>query len=378
MATPPLSDDVIEQSAQTLADYGGNQSRAADALGISRSALQDRIKMAARRGISPHHDKTGTTPPGFSLKGKSILYGADGQVRAQWIKTSQEQEDRAQALMGAVEAMCQGYKKKPAKAPKRSNEDLLTVYPMGDPHIGMYAWAEETGTDFDCDIAERQLCEAVDNLVSLAPASKVGIILNLGDFFHADNTTNRTMGSGHPLDVDTRWGRVLDIGARAMERCISAALRKHEKVIVRNNIGNHDEHTSQALALAMHLLFREEPRVTIDRSPSHFWYYLHGKSLIGSTHGDMTKPEKLPQIMAADRPEDWGKAEHRCWYIGHVHHKSVTDAPGCHVRSFRTLAAKDAWTAMMGYRSGRDMHAIIHHNLYGEIQEHRVDVSMLT
>jgi hypothetical protein len=34
------------------------------------------------------------------------------------------------------------------------------------------------------------------------------VILNLGDFFHADNELNRTQVSGNALDVDTRYAKV--------------------------------------------------------------------------------------------------------------------------------------------------------------------------
>jgi hypothetical protein len=51
--------------------------------------------------------------------------------------------------------------------------------------------------------------------------------------------------------------------------------------------------------------------------------------------------------------------------------------PGVIWESFRTLAGKDAWTASKGYRSGRDMYAIVHAKDYGEVERHRVDISML-
>ena len=33
----------------------------------------------------------------------------------------------------------------PVPAPKDCDSDLLTVYPFGDPHAGLYAWEAETG-----------------------------------------------------------------------------------------------------------------------------------------------------------------------------------------------------------------------------------------
>ena len=188
---------------------------------------------------------------------------------------------------------------------------------------------------------------------------------------------NRTRRSGNALDVDTRWSKVLETGLEIMVRCVRRALEKHKRVIVRNNIGNHDEHTSIMLSIAMRSYFRENKRVEIDTSPNPFWYFRHGKCLLGSTHGDRTKPAALPEIMAADRSQDWGATDHRFWYTGHIHHQSKHEFRACTVESFRTLASSDAWHHGQGYRSGRDMRCIVHHSEFGEIESHRVGVESL-
>jgi hypothetical protein len=89
------------------------------------------------------------------------------------------------------------------------------------------------------------------------------------------------------------------------------------------------------------------------------------------------KPERLPGIMAADRPEQWGASRFRYWYTGHIHSRNVTEFPGVMWESFRTLAAQDAYAASHGYRSGRDMVLIVHHREHGEVERHRCDVGMI-
>ena len=249
---------------------------------------------------------------------------------------------------------------------------------MGDPHFGMYAWGAEAGDDFDLGIAKRLTYAAIDSLVESAPPAKEALIIELGDFFHSDTPHNRTEASGHALDVDTRWARVMQIGLDAMVYVIGAALHKHERVTVRIVQGNHDPQSSYALALALGAYFHQEPRVIIDRSPAPFWFHRFGNVLIGATHGHTCKPDKLPVIMATDRASDWGKTDFRYFYHGHFHHKRVSyEHPGCMVEGFRTLAAKDAWHAGAGYRSGRDMVCIIHHRKYGELERHTWPVAML-
>ncbi len=162
-----------------------------------------------------------------------------------------------------------------------------------------------------------------------------------------------------------------------MRQCIEAALRKHQKVHVINEIGNHDDHTAQVLTLALAMAYENNKRVTFDEGPGRFHYFRFHDVFIGVTHGDTVKPDKLGGIMATDNPEDWGATKRRYWYTGHIHTRNVFEVPGCEVESFRTLAAKDAWTASMGYRSGRDMYCIVHHKNYGEVERHRKDILML-
>lgn len=317
-------------------------------------------------------------PEGYYVKGVSTLYGPEGEVKQQWVKSHAEKEERLDELLEAIrDEFATGKRIPKIPPPKRAEEDLMVVYPMGDPHIGMYAWAEEAGEDFDLGIATRNLVAATQMLVSVAPASEQALIVNVGDYFHADNQSNRTTRSGHQLDVDTRWAKVLRAGVVAMRSCIEAALRKHQRVHVVNEIGNHDDHTAQVLTLALQMFYERNERVTFDDSPARFHYYRFGQNLIGVTHGDQTKPEALGEIMAADRPEDWGQTKHRVWLTGHVHHRRVFELRGCTVESFRTLAPLDAYAAGAGYRSGRDMHAIILHKEHGELGRHRVDAMML-
>lgn len=361
----------------------GSRAEAAKELGITRDQIRSKLKdvrrKAARSGYSPAHDMTRTVPEGYHVKGVSTYYGEDGKPRGQWVKSQADQEHKLLMLAEAVRDIAEPFKGKSqvTAAPKDADADLLTVYPMGDPHLGMYAWAAETGTDFNLDIAEANLVGAVDRLVWLAPKSERGMVINLGDFFHSDTPDNRTARSGHALDVDTRWSKVLGVGVRAQRRCIDLALRKHQHVDVFNLMGNHDDNTSVMLGICLAQFYENNPRVTIHTEPTAFHYHRFGENLVAMTHGDNVKPDKLPGIMATDRPEDWGATKHRFWYTGHVHHDSLREYPGCVVETFRTLAARDAWHTRAGYRSGRDMKCDVLHKTRGRILRHTVGVEEL-
>jgi hypothetical protein len=379
----PYAETETQRNVIDACIHADTVSGAAKQLGVDQRNVYEALKRVKRRaaaqGYSPEHDMTKPAPNGFAVKGTSTLYDAEtGEAKIQWVKTQADQNQRLEMLRDALHASFDEVKPlKAIKAPKRANKDLLSVIPLGDPHVGMYAWAEETGENYDTKIATELHEAAVDRLVNISPDAETGVLLNLGDFFHADNMDARTRRSGNALDVDTRWADVMTIGVELMVRLIRRMLEKHKRVIVKNNIGNHDEHSSVMLAIALNAFFRGNKRVQIDTSPYPFWYHRHGKVLIASTHGDKTKPQQLAQLMASDKPSDWGETAYRYWYIGHVHHQARFEFPGVEVESFRTLAAKDAWHSAEGYRSARDMHCIVHHKDQGDVERHRVAVEQL-
>lgn len=353
---------------------------AAEALGVSRGTIGNAMlalqARAAKAGYAPGHWDHGVAP-GYQM-GKVTVQRGPGGVERVW--------ERQHPDAGRIEAMLREFAESLAEsvrglapitaAPERQLSDLMCIYPQGDPHVGLHSWWAEAGEDFDLKIAERLMCAAVDRLVSIAPASEIGLLLNLGDMFHADNQKNESQ-SGHKLDVDGRWAKVQQVGLRAMLHCIRRMLEKHKRVIVRINRGNHDGHSAYALALMISCYFHNEPRVEVDLSPAVCWYFQFGSNLIGSTHGDTIKgPDMLP-IMAADVPEMWGETKHRMWFVGHVHHQDLKEYRGGTVEYFRTLAARDAWHAGQGYRAGRDMRLIVLHREHGEIERHRADIGML-
>lgn len=356
---------------------------ASKSLGIAKRNVERSIHLirtrAALQGYSPQHDMTRTVPDGYTVRGVSTYYNRDGQATGQWVKSRADDERRAELIAEWIDRLADDVKPlPPVKPPKDSDSELLAVIPMGDPHFGMFAWAKESGDDFDLSIADRLQRAVIDRLVSLSPPAAECLLINLGDFFHADDSTNATPGSGHALDVDTRFDKIMDVAEDCMIYCVHRLLEKFQTVHFWSMPGNHDPHAGSPLARILRAYFRENPRVKIDVKPGKFNYMRFGKVLIGSTHGDMAKPQDLPLLMATDKAQDWGKSSFRYWYVGHVHHKTVKEHPGCIVETCRTLAPRDAWHAGMGYRAGRDMQLIVHHREFGETVRIRCDHSMVT
>lgn len=319
-------------------------------------------------------------PDGHTVRGVSTLHDADGNVKAQWVKTDTSRLQQEKALQEIAEA---AIAKLPRVSQKRAAVGktlpfLSTGYPIGDAHIGMLSWPEETGEKWDLAEATRVQCAAVDYLTSAAPKTETATLVSLGDWFHYDNLEPVTTRSGHVLDADSRYAKMAASGLYIMRKCVETALRRHDQVKVICVTGNHDETSSLWLGMALHHLYENDPRVEVDQSPAPFRYFRFGKTLVGCYHGHQCKPDRLPGVMAADKAVDWGETEHRYWWLGHVHHQQIKEHPGCFVESFNTLAAKDAYATAGGWRAQRNMRAIVLHEEHGEVARHTVNARMLS
>lgn len=365
-------------------DAGESPTRWAETNGIdpgnARRIARKLKKRAASKGYSPEHDMTKTAPDGYAVKGTSTLYDEDGKPRLQWVKTNQDAERQLELMKEAIVALSEDLPKLPATptpSKPKFDDELMAVYPLGDPHIGVLSWGEETGQDWDLAIAEEKFCAVFDRLVKTAPHCDHAVIVNLGDYFHADNMEGTTTRSGHNLDMDGRFAKMVRVGMKIMRQMIQSALNHHKTVRVINATGNHDDTSSQFLAVSLGFMYESEPRVVVDDSPTPFHYVEWGRCMFGVHHGHSCKPAMLPGVMAADRPEMWGRTLHRYWYTGHIHHDTKKEFAGVTQESFRTLAGKDAYATWGGYRSGQDSKCIVLHKQHGEVERHTVNLSMV-
>jgi hypothetical protein len=335
---------------------------------------------ACEAALGPVPVPVAPVPVGHRLRGVSTLVGPDGGIKAQWVKTREIEVDREALLVEMLASLPEKVTPRKGRiaAPSTpARDDLLAVYVAGDPHIGMRSAKEETGADFDLKIVERLMVGAVRDLVHRGPRTKRGMVAILGDTLHFDNLSHHTTKGEHALDVDGRTAKVLRTCMLILTSMIDAALEHHDEVLVDCQAGNHDSYSALMIAIGLDAYYRNEPRCKVSLDPAMRHYYVFGKVLIGTVHGDKTKADDLESIMAAERPREWGETEHRYWLCGHVHHLSAKEYRGCKVETFRTLAARDAWHAGAGYQSQRDMTRIVYHKRFGEVSREIVNVGML-
>ena len=128
-----------------------------------------------------------------------------------------------------------------------------------------------------------------------------------------------------------------------MVYCIDRVLAHHSRATVVNQIGNHDDHSAVMLSLVLGAYYKNEPRLTVPISYSHFDYYRFHKVLLGFHHGHEVKPQDLGGVMSTDMAEDWGETIYRHWFTGHIHHETRKDYRGYTHESKTTLASNDAY-----------------------------------
>ena len=366
---------------QEVVNQEGRVKRAGRVLGINESTIRSLIKrlsyIAAKCQNPITALTTNETPAGFSIERISKHMDKDGNMSG-WVIANRDKENQFQAMQDAWSEYCETLPKVPlTESPIDTLENLLCDYTIGDNHTGLYAWAKEAGDDWDLDKSVDILHKAMNHLVYHAPAAEMAYILDVGDFFHADNSSNETSHSGNKLDVDGRYSKVLNAGIECICSLIILVLQKHTTVLYRSVIGNHNEHSAVMMNLAIKMRFHNEPRLVVLDSPSHHHYYQFGKNLLADTHGHTTKADNLPLLMAVDRPEMWATTTNRIWRTGHIHHLSQKEYSGCTVVSYRTLAPKDAWHAASGYRSNREMQMTVYHKERGRVGSSFVNPSML-
>ena len=314
-----------------------------------------------------------------TIKFTTTVYDRDGNPDRQFVREEPEKIAR-EALWETISAELRKDlpRLEPIPAPSPAGgEHLLTTYPIGDHHLGMLAWPPETGDAWDLDLAEVTLVKAMRNLVNRAPESDTALVAILGDFFHYDSFQAVTPTNRNLLDSDTRYPKMIAAGLRLVHNVIDLALSKHKEVYVIVETGNHDPATSIFLALALSDKYENEHRVHVDISPRNCHYFIFGKVLLGTHHGDKIKAEALPMIMARDQAPAWGATEYRYWYIGHVHHQAVKEIMGTLVETFGVLGPGDAYCIQEGYRSMRSMKAITYHKDFGEVGRMTVTPQML-
>ncbi len=326
-------------------------------------------RRAAASGIAPDQNLNREVAPGFTTKRVSTAYNTEGEIVLQW----HIQEPERQKIEELVDQFVEGFKDEvtgihtPIDPPRSVDDDLMVSYLIGDHHLGMLAHHTETmGDDYDVKISQNLLENAIDRLVGSAPSGEVGVLVNLGDFMHINDSTSSTPNSKNLLDSDGRYSKTIRAASNVIKRTVLRMLEKHNQVWLVNVRGNHDPDAALWLNEVMRLYFEDDPRVKVFDNASKFIWWQWGKNLVVTHHGDRIKMSNLHGSIVSNLRQEWGESDHTFVWTGHIHHKNQEEYGGALFESWNILAPADAWHSGSGYASSRSMTCVILHKLYGE------------
>ena len=259
-----------------------------------------------------------------------------------------------QQIFENVNKFIEGYSPDYEKIKRKKGNHLLVINPA-DIHIGKYASALETGEEYDCETAVMRVLEGVQGLIKKAEGFDIDKVLFCigNDILHTDNVMSSTT-KGTFQDTDGKWWEHYEIALMLYVKCVEM-LREIAPVDVLHSMSNHDYQSGFHLAHTLKSWFRKADDVKFDVSVSARKYYQYGKNLIGLEHGDGAKMDKLPLLMANEKPKEWSETTHRYWYLHHLHHKikhkylDTKDYIGVTIEYMRSPSSSDSWHSAKGF-----------------------------
>lgn len=228
-----------------------------------------------------------------------------------------------------------------------------------DMHFGKMALVEETGNNYNLEIAEQLFTAAITSLVEAALADGTNpelLVLPIGnDMFHVDNayltTFNRT-----PVDalhsVKQLFRRVKNLLRRTIIN-----LNTISPVEIIQVPGNHDKTISYFLSEALEDMFWNSSSINVRTTAMNRQYFAWRTVLLGYAHGDKPKRDRLPYLMAHEAPQLYAESKFREWHLGHTHTEQeekyfpISTNEGMVCRTLPSLSAADAWHHDHGFNT---------------------------
>lgn len=335
----------------------------------TRKLIKNLERRAAKKGVAPHRDLTHQTAEGFNAKRISTAYKDDGSVALQWVIQEPEKQSIREKIEHTITGLTDDLTglKKPTKPPKIVDSDYCALYLIGDHHFGMLADSEAKldDDDWDTKIATETLIKATDRLIQRVGNAHTGVLINVGDFFHADSSKAET-SAGTRVDVDGRISRTFKLAGRLFQVLIDKMLETHQEVIVINVRGNHDTDMACHLSSCLELLYQKEKRVNVLQNYSKFIHWEWENNMFVFHHGDRVKHEQILQTVIKHLDDEWSQCKNRFCHLGHIHHHQAREIAGMHFEHHGALCSTDQWHSDSGYGAERSMTAIVYHKQYGE------------
>ena len=250
--------------------------------------------------------------------------------------------------------------------PEIKDGHLLVIDPA-DIHIGKLAKAFETGDEYNHQIAIERVKSGVAGILQKAKGYNIDKILFVvgNDILNIDNPKNTTTSGTHQ-DTNMMWWDAFIVAKKLIKECIEMLLTV-APVHVQYDPSNHDYQSGFMLAQVLEAYFSNCKGITFNVSIAHRKYFVYGKNIVGTTHGDGAKKTDLGFLMAHEC-DKWNECKHRYFYVHHIHHKESKDYMSVCVEALRSPSGTDSWHHRNGYQhSPKAVEGFIHHPEYGQV-----------
>lgn len=395
MATPRLPDELAIEAALAFRACGESKRAAAKSLGLPRKTFVHRLAIAAERGLlsaqetlpgyairqiteTPNgtyvqqrkeHGAEWAPTDGLVIKGKTTLVDAEGRIITQHVMERAGAEQQRALLDGIIAGLKDELPRyEPVTGVRITQGDLLNQFTITDHHFSMLAWAEETGANYDTDIAEQLWLDWFAAAVMQSPNAHTAVLAQIGDLMHHDAMESVTPASKHVLDSDGRLQKVIRTVIRCVRQAINMLLSKHEHVHVIMASGNHDPASSAWLREMLAVIYENEPRVSVDTSPALYYAYEWGQTALFYHHGHKRNVGNVDRTFAGKFREIYGRCRYSYGHTGHYHSDAKSPANALFpIEQHETLAAPDAYAAGGGWLSGRSAKVITYSRQFGQV-----------
>lgn len=340
---------------------------------MSHSVVLRRIKALKDTGYDPDNDRDYDNPENQVVGGYSTLvrhkHASDSSTGKilEWVKT--REKNTGEHLLDAIKENTTPIPL--LDIPKCKSvcfeSDVIPWFNIGDGHFGMVAYDKEVGHNFDLSIAERELCFAMGRQMERHQGHERCVIQDMGDMTHYETFSAKTEASGHDLDYDTRYPKMIRTYRRAMEYLVKKALQHFQYVDVIINQGNHSRSNDIWMAEHLRAMFSESTRVSVLNNESVFIPYRMGNTFVMCHHTDKCKEKKLVDVMMTDFRQDFGEAKYKYIDGGHIHTRKATEVGDVVIETFNQLAPADKYAHDAGWRSRSCLTTVLRSKTYGEI-----------
>lgn len=348
-----MIDDKFKSKLFSLIDSGFSTKDAASKIGMRLRSAQ---RFVAQRKIASESSAEDIAP----TAGQSVLLDSNGNVRLRWVKQLGRQ-DNQKSIIEAFFADTRPVIRQSSGMAITSDD--MDFYPLTDFHLGMMAWHEESGEDWDIEKAENSINYVIDNFMTPSKNGKSALLGVMGDFFHWDGLDAVTPKHKNALDADTRFPKVVRTGIRILRRAIETLKSRYDHVNVLICEGNHDLASSVWLREGLGAMY---PGIVIMDSSQYQVYKFGGISIV-LHHGHVKRGKKLADIISGMLSNKLKGADFIFVHNGHGHSYSISDFIFCIIEEHPTIIAHDAFAASFSSNNRRHIQRITYRDGVGEV-----------